>query len=172
MKKVFLVGALALFGVVNAQKTGSTGFKAGVHLGVPIGDFSESHSFNFGVDVAYLYPIAKDFRLGVTSGYSHYTGKTKETTIPYLGTFKVTFKDVGINPLAASGQYNFSNNILLGLDLGYAFFTGEGTNTGGFYYQPKVGYAVSGRHDLYFSYKGISNNGNVGSLNVGYAYNF
>lgn len=33
MKKMFLVGALALFGAVNAQETGN--FKLGAHVGIP-----------------------------------------------------------------------------------------------------------------------------------------
>ena len=36
MKKLILVGAIALFGAVNAQTTG--GFKLGAHVGLPTGE--------------------------------------------------------------------------------------------------------------------------------------
>lgn len=79
-------------------------------------------------------------------------------------------------PVAATGEYTFGgSNVFLGVDLGYAFFTGSalGDTTGAFYYQPKLGYAVDKKHDLYFSYKGFARDGgNIGSVNLGYAYNF
>ena len=40
MKKLFLTGALALFGLMNAQKTES-GIRLGVNAGIPVGDFGK-----------------------------------------------------------------------------------------------------------------------------------
>ena len=37
MKKMFLAGAFALFGLVNAQEKGN--FKVGAHIGLPVGWF-------------------------------------------------------------------------------------------------------------------------------------
>ena len=74
MKKLFLTGALALFGLMNAQKTES-GIRLGVNAGIPVGDFGKFTTFTAGVDLAYLYPLAENFRLGVATGYSHYFGK-------------------------------------------------------------------------------------------------
>ena len=174
MKKLFLTGALALFGLMSAQKTDS-GFRLGVNVGLTVGDFGKTHSFTAGADVAYLYPLAENFRLGVTTGYSHYFGK--KTKLDFIITsYEFKAPDLGVIPVAATGEYTFGgSNVFLGVDLGYAFFTGSdlGDATGAFYYQPKLGYAVDKKHDLYFSYKGFARDGgNIGSVNLGYAYNF
>ena len=80
MKKLFLTGALALFGLMNAQKTES-GIRLGVNAGIPVGDFGKFTTFTAGVDLAYLYPLAENFRLGVATGYSHYFGKKTKTDL-------------------------------------------------------------------------------------------
>ena len=174
MKKLFLTGALALFGLMNAQKT-EPGFRLGVNAGIPVGDFGKFTTFTAGVDLAYLYPLAENFRLGVATGYSHYFGKKTKTDL-ILVTLKNEVPDVGIIPVAATAEFTFGDsNVFLGADLGYAFFTKKDfkNENGSFYYQPKLGYSFDKRHDLYFSYKGFTrNNANAGSINLGYAYNF
>ena len=174
MKKLFLTGALALFGLMSAQKTES-GIRLGVNAGIPVGDFGKFTTFTAGVDLAYLYPLAENFRLGVATGYSHYFGKKTKTDL-ILVTLKNEVPDVGIIPVAATAEFTLGDsNVFLGADLGYAFFTKKDfkNENGSFYYQPKLGYAFDKRHDLYFSYKGFTrNNANAGSINLGYAYNF
>ena len=174
MKKLFLTGALALFGLMSAQKTES-GIRLGVNAGIPVGDFGKFTTFTAGVDLAYLYPLAENFRLGVATGYSHYFGKKTKTDL-ILVTLKNEVPDVGIIPVAATAEFTLGNsNVFLGADLGYAFFTKKDfkNENGSFYYQPKLGYSFDKRHDLYFSYKGFTrNNANAGSINLGYAYNF
>ena len=174
MEKLFLTGALALFGLMSAQKTES-GFRLGVNAGIPVGDFGKLTTFTAGVDLAYLYPLAENFRLGVATGYSHYFGKKTKTDL-ILVTLKNEVPDVGIIPVAATAEFTLGDsNVFLGADLGYAFFTKKDfkNENGSFYYQPKLGYSFDKRHDLYFSYKGFTrNNANAGSINLGYAYNF
>ena len=174
MKKLFLTGALALFGLMSAQKTDS-GFRLGVNAGIPVGDFGKLTTFTAGVDLAYLYPLAENFRLGVATGYSHYFGKKTKTDL-ILVTLKNEVPDVGIIPVAATAEFILGDsNVFLGADLGYAFFTKKDlkNENGSFYYQPKLGYSFDKRHDLYFSYKGFTrNNISAGSINLGYAYNF
>ena len=174
MKKLFLTGALALFGLMNAQKTES-GIRLGVNAGIPVGDFGKFTTFTAGVDLAYLYPLAENFRLGVATGYSHYFVKKTKTDL-ILVTLKNEVPDVGIIPVAATAEFTLGDsNVFLGADLGYAFFTKKDlkNENGSFYYQPKLGYSFDKRHDLYFSYKGFTrNNANAGSINLGYAYNF
>ena len=80
MKKLFLTGALALFGLMNAQKT-EPGIRLGVNAGLPVGDFGKAYSFTAGADLAFLYPLAENFRLGVATGYSHYFGKKTKTDL-------------------------------------------------------------------------------------------
>ena len=174
MKKLFLTGALALFGLMNAQKTES-GIRLGVNAGIPVGDFGKFTTFTAGVDLAYLYPLTENFRLGVATGYSHYFGKKTKTDL-ILVTLKNEVPDVGIIPVAATAEFTLGDsNVFLGADLGYAFFTKKDfkNENGSFYYQPKLGYSFDKRHDLYFSYKGFTrNNASAGSINLGYAYNF
>jgi len=47
---LFLTSALALFGLLNAQKT-EPGFRLGVNAGLPVGDFGKAYSFTAGADV-------------------------------------------------------------------------------------------------------------------------
>lgn len=56
MKKLMLVGALALFSAVNAQ----SGFKLGANVGLPVGDIADVTSFTIGVDGSYLWPVAAE----------------------------------------------------------------------------------------------------------------
>ena len=175
MKKLFLTGALALFGLMSAQKTES-GFRLGVNAGIPVGDFGKLTTFTAGVDLAYLYPLAENFRLGVATGYSHYFGKKTTYNLWIFGQNVDKVPDVGIIPVAATAEFTLGDsNVFLGADLGYAFFTKKyfKNENGSFYYQPKLGYSFDKKHDLYFSYKGFTrNNISAGSINLGYAYNF
>ena len=175
MKKLFLTGALALFGLMNAQKT-EPGFRLGVNAGLPVGDFGKAYSFTAGADLAFLYPLAENFRLGVATGYSHYFGKKTTYDFGMFGKVNYTVPDFGAIPVAATAEVTFGDsNVFLGADLGYAFFTKteNGGDSGSFYYQPKLGYSFDKRHDLYFSYKGFTkNSSNSASINLGYAYNF
>lgn len=180
MKRILLVFVFALFGIlnVNAQEKGN--FKLGAHLGVPVGDLSKSHSFNIGVDLAWVYPLAQNFKLGIATGYSHYTGGKEFDIILYPYHVRAKGVDGGMIPVAATAQLKFGNgnngNGFVGLDLGYAFFTGNNSNVpGGIYYQPKVGYSFGGKNDIYISFKGISiDNGgdSANAINLGYAFNF
>jgi len=123
MKKLFLTGALALFGLMSAQKTDS-GIRLGVNAGIPVGDFGKLTTFTAGVDLAYLYPLAENFRLGVATGYSHYFGKKTTYDLWIFGQKVDKVPDVGIIPVAATAEYTFGgSNVFLGVDLGYAFFT-------------------------------------------------
>ena len=154
MKKLFLVGAFALFGAMNAQ----SGFKIGANVGLPVGDASSFSSFVAGVDASYLWPVASDFNLGVASGAQMWFAK--ENTDNSLTI-----------PVAVSGQYRFTPEFSLGADLGYSFATEDGAK-GGFYYAPKAAYHF-GPSEVNLSYRGISRDGGtLGSVNLGYAYSF
>ncbi len=144
-KNILTVLALSAFGFANAQQGA---FKAGIHLGLPIGDAGDVYSFNRGVDAAYLWEVADKFQAGVTTGYSYYAGKAVTTTIPgyTIGSFVIPATSTSSKfngayiPVAATGQYSFSDNLFGGLDFGYALYAGDGDGKGGVYYQPKVGY--------------------------------
>ena len=168
MKKIILtVAAVFAFTFANAQdkKSGSdseAGFRAGINLGLPMGDIKEGYSLTYGLDVAYLWPIADGFKAGVTSGYINYAAKSD---FKDLGG-----KDTSFVPVAATGQYSFSEEFFGGLDLGYAVAVAPSGADGGLLYQPKVGYQTE-KIEVYLGYKGISANGGTAtSLNLGFAY--
>ena len=172
MKKLFFAAAFAAVGLVgvNAQ----TGVEGTVHVGIPVGDTSDAYSFNIGVDLAYLHPVADNFKLGAKVGYDHFIGKD------YKQAGYVVFEkeDAGFIPLAATAKYEFNNNLFIGADLGYAFATTDGID-GGLFYQPKIGYSAA-TWDLYAGYKGINakregyNQIDLkhNAVSVGFAYKF
>ena len=168
MKKLFLVGAIALCGAMNAQ----TGFKLGAHVGLPVGDIKDLSSVNLGVDAAYMWPVASEFNLGIASGYSAFLGKDYTYTIPGLGTYTVKAETLSLVPVALAAQYKISPMFSLGVDLGYGFLFGGGASDGGFYYQPKAAYHF-GPSEVNLGYMGVSKNGStISSVNLGYAYSF
>lgn len=172
MKKLFLVGALTLFGAMNAQTTGN--FKIGAHVGLPVGDLADVSDFNLGADIAYVWDLAENFKAGVTTGYSYYIGgKTYSYTLPGYGTVSMETEGSGIIPLAATAEYAISPNFFIGGDIGYAFFTESGDgDSGAIYYQPKIGYKFN-TSEIYLGYKGMSRDGSsISSINLGYAYTF
>ncbi len=163
MKKLCLVLLFYAMLVISVEAQGTV--SAGIHLGIPMADASDIAGFNFGVDVAYLFEVSDEFQAGIVSGYTHFTG----TSIDF-GAGIINLEDFGFIPLAGSARYSFSDNIFGSLDLGYGINTNGGT--GGFYYQPKVGYKTNAI-DIFGFYKGISRDGaTVGSIGVGAAYRF
>ncbi|MDY3318360.1 hypothetical protein PG593_05995 [Riemerella anatipestifer] len=164
MKKLFLAGALALFGAVNAQSNGH--FKLGANVSLPVGDFGKVSSIGIGADLGYMFNVAKDFELGAVTGYTHFLGKEYKTP---FGTLKAD--SYGVIPVAASAKYNVTPEFFLGTDLGVAFSTVKDSGTL-FYYNPKVGYQFS-NNEVALSYKGFSQNGgSLGAVSLGYFYNF
>lgn len=159
MRKLFLAGAFALLGAVSVSAQASGYPKLGFHVGLLTGDAADVYSFNAGADVAYLWNMGSGFDLGLTSGYSHYFVKSD---------YSDYVDGSGVIPIAATAKYTVAPNFFLGADLGYALDTAKDSD-GGFYYQPKVGYE-SGNTEFYLAYKGISNNGSIGSVNVGVAF--
>jgi hypothetical protein len=174
MKKMILAAvAVMTFGFANAQEGK---FKVGVHAGLPMGDSKDAYSVNLGADVAYMWKVADKFTVGATTGFSTYLGKDYTyyvysfTPFPALVEGKMKMKDASFIPVAATGQYSLTDNVFVGADLGYAINVG-GDLDGGFLYQPKVGYQNE-KIELYAAYKGISSNGTLSSVNLGFNYKF
>lgn len=158
MKKVLLFAvALLSFGFANAQEGK---FKAGAHVGLPMGDIKDAYSFNIGLDASYTWAISEKFDAGIGSGYTLYLAK--ESFID----------EASFVPVYGTAQYLLTEGIFIGADLGYAIGTAPSENDGGFYYQPKIGYQVS-EFSVFAGYKGISvDGGNFSSLNLGFNYRF
>lgn len=160
MKKLLLSAVIALFGLTGL-KAQSTGFEAGAFIGFPIGDAGDVSSLNFGINAAYYWTVAESFQAGLTAGYDHWTAKE------YMG---YKGDDAGFIPIAATAKYDFGG-FFGGLDLGYAIYAGSGGGDGGFYYRPRVGWNNTS-FNVYGFYKGISNDGSISSLGVGFDYKF
>ncbi|VTQ06770.1 Uncharacterised protein [Sphingobacterium daejeonense] len=161
MKKLIFAAALLLIGVgANAQTPGQ--FKAGVNIGLPVGDVADVASFTAGADLAYLWNISENFQLGPTAGFQNYFIKSE---LKDLGAENVNFV-----PVAASGQYSIVPNFFIGADLGYAFVT-SGGGDGGFYYMPKLGYQQPS-YEVYGGYRGVSNDGSISAINLGVNFKF
>jgi len=163
MKKLCIAVLLAIFSFTSVKS--QEGFSGGVHVGIPSGDISDFSGLNFGIDLSYLFNVAEGFDAGITSGYTHFTGKDWND-----GPFTIEVEDFGFIPIAGTARYSFSENIFGAADLGYGISTNGGT--GGFYYQPKVGYKTE-TMDVFGFYKGISRDGStVSSFGVGAAFRF
>lgn len=169
MKKIILtVAAVFAFGFANAQ---DGQFKIGAHVGLPMGDIKDGSSLNLGADVAYVWNLADKFKVGATTGYTSYLGKT--ITEDYgFGSIEYKTEASGFIPVAGTAQYSLSDKFFVGTDLGYAIYVGKGEGDGGVYYQPKFGYQTE-KIELYAGYKGISvDGGTYSSLNLGFNYKF
>lgn len=173
MKKLLLsVAAVMAFGFAAQAQDGS--FTAGIHAGIPVGDAGDVYNFNAGVDVAYLWDVADDFKVGATTGYSYFGGKSFD--VPYFDGVNFGVRSEKFNgafiPVAATAKYSLSESFFLGADLGYGIYVGDGNADGGFYYQPKLGYSME-MIDVFVSYKGISQDGfTTSTVGIGAAYKF
>lgn len=167
MRKI-LLSTSALFAFTFMAHAQESGFTAGVHTGLPIGDFKFGYSVNVGVDVAYLWSDGNGFSSGIATGYSHYIGKDVDN--PY-GFDSYRFEDGAFVPLAATARVAITDFLFAGVDLGYAKYVRAGGG-GGFYFQPKAGYSME-KIDVFVSYKGIVSNGTtLTTIGLGAAYKF
>ena len=157
MKKLFLIIVLFVlsFATVQAQ-----GFKAGVNVGLPVGDAGDGYTFNVTLDVNFIWEVSETFGAGVATGYSHNFGDSED--IPGFGS--VDYDDASFLPLAGAARFNVSEQFTLGADLGYAVGLSPDGNDGGFYYAPRVQYSVSQSLDIVAAYRGVSVDG--GSFDV------
>ncbi|SRR5690554_1110121 len=164
MKKLILSAmAVCAFGFASAQEGG---FRAGINVGMPMGDTSDVASLAIGAEIGYLWEVADGFKAGASVGYLTFMAKEIDTP---LG--KYTPDDAAFLPIVATGQYSFTDNIFGGLDLGYAMGINEG-NDGGMLYQPKVGYQTE-TFEVFLGYRGISTEGTAtSSIGLGFNYKF
>lgn len=170
MKKfLFAAFAVLAFGAVNAQD-----FKAGVHVGLPIGTAGDAYSFNVGADVYYTWEINDKFSAGAMTGFSMYFGKDLGSDldfpdIPGLDIPEIKQPNAGFLPIAATATYKVSDNIFIGADLGFAIGV-MNASSGGLFYNPKVGYAAE-KFDIFAGFRGISvTGGSLSTINLGVAF--
>jgi len=157
----------------DQAKTG--GFKAGVNIGLPIGDASDYSKFNFGGDIAWLWGIGHRIEVGGLVGYTHFIGD--EISIDFDDDYdykssqklesrkKIDFDDFSFLPISTTARYFFDDTrkMFVGVDLGYAFNM-AGDADSGLFFRPKFGYNM-GKINLIGSFQNIS--GDYSSLNAG-----
>ncbi|WP_203258248.1 outer membrane beta-barrel protein [Hyunsoonleella ulvae] len=154
MKKLFFVAIIVIFGSLSVNAQGQ--FNGGVNAGLITGDFSDFYSFNLTIDASYLWEVSDQIEVGAATGFSHSFGKDTDFA---------DAEDAQFLPLAAAGRFNISDEFTVGVDLGYAVGINDG-NDGGFYYAPRVQYAVSESLDVVVAYRGISLD--AGPISVGF----
>ncbi|MFD0975295.1 hypothetical protein [Salinimicrobium gaetbulicola] len=151
MKKLLLVGILAIFGLNPFY--GQNNFNVGIQGGIPLGDIEDFSSFELGVDLAYRFTFVEIVEVGPLIGYSHFFGKDDFDDLSYL-------------PIAASGRLGLPQSFFAGFDLGYAIALEDNVD-GGLYYRPQVGYQFP-TFGIVLSYAGIASDGfDVGALTFG-----
>ncbi|MCK0180528.1 hypothetical protein MWU50_14605 [Flavobacteriaceae bacterium S0862] len=153
MKKLLLVIVVVAFSfTANAQD-----FRAGINVGLPVGDAGDAYTLNFGVDLSYMWNVSDDFDAGLSTGYSH-----------FILDSEFNGDDASFLPLAGSARFNASEEFVLGADLGYGIGISPDGNDGGFYYRPLIGYNVGGNTQITASYSGVSvDGGTFSSINLG-----
>ena len=135
---IFVITSLTL----QAQYVDRTNFRAGIHGGLVVGDFSEAYSFVLGLDIYHHWGVSKAIDVGIATGFSNAFGETQE------------FSDVGVSienkfdnaqflPVAGSFRLYPTRGFKIGGDVGYALGINKG-NDGGFYYRPSIGIDMNG----------------------------
>ena len=154
MKKVFLAAAFVVAGFLsaNAQFT----FGAGVRLGLPVGDFGDSHSFGIGAEIQGEYNFSEKFSGIITTGYTNFFGKTVD--VPPFG--EIEFESAGLIPIIAGVRVYPTTTFFIGAQAGYGILTGNGDSEGAFCYQPQIGYNGS-KFQVALNYNALSKDGST-----------
>jgi len=155
MKKVFLAATFVVASFMGAYAQPAEGFKfgAGVRASLPIGDFSDTHSFGIGAELQGEYGISDMISAVATTGYSSFFGKKISGT-------DVKFDNVGYVPILVGARVYPSTNFFIGAQLGYGLLTGNGDSEGAFNYQPQVGYNAE-TFQIALNYNGLSKSGST-----------
>ena len=154
MKKLFLVLSIATASVFSAKaQDNASGFHfgGGIRLGLPIGDFADTHNFGIGAELQGEYMFSEKFSGLVSAGYTHFLGKD------FAG---VKMDGVGLIPILAGVRVYPSTNIFVGGKVGYGILTGGDESEGAFNYEPQVGYNAE-RFQVALGYNGLSKDGST-----------
>ena len=147
---------LAVFAVFAVANVNAQDFNAGLSFGLPVGDAGDSHTFTMAFDINYLWNVSEKFDAGIATGYSHSFGDKFSIAGEMVIIDNIRVDDVGFLPIAAAGRYKVSDKLTLGADLGYAIGITPSENNGGFYYVPKIQYAITDAIAIVAAYRGVS----------------
>ena len=163
MKKLLLSIALVTFCyTANAQ------FSLGAGVGIPTGDASDITSVSYNLNATYMFQAESDFKFGLSASYLVFSGKT----IDLGGLGELDLGNYSWLPIATVLNYNLSDKLTVGSDVGYGIGLSPEGIGGGFYLRPNVSYAVGDRTSFNLNYSTISDDGSISSFGLGLAYQF
>ena len=163
MKKLLLSIALVTFCLTaNAQ------FSLGAGVGIPTGDVGEFTSTSYNLSATYMFGAESDFKFGLSASYLVFSGKTID--LDELG--ELDFGNYAWLPIATVLNYNVSDKLSVGSDVGYGVGLSPEGLGGGFYLRPNVTYAVGDKTSFNLNYSTISDDGSISSFGLGLAYQF
>ncbi|HEY9004157.1 MAG TPA: outer membrane beta-barrel protein [Mucilaginibacter sp.] len=172
MRKILLLAVLivsaATASFAQTSKSSSEGkFSIGIDPGLPVGSSSDGSSFAIGGDIKYALPVATNFDVSLSAGYSVFIGKTVD-----FGGVSAKVPDIKAIPVKLGGRYNFNGATGFFGELGIgAAFVQDGGGTA-FVYAPGVGYVADGGFEVGIRYEGWSKNGTEGQIALRVAYSF
>jgi len=186
MREILLFTVIAVLGfnTINAQdevNNNSNEFTEmarggsviiGTNIGIPLIGSGYDSSFNFGVDIAYLFEVIDNLEVGGIVGYTHFIGTDDKVYYDIYEDdyFIADYKDASFIIVSGSSRYYFSDHKFFGgLDLGIGINVSGDAKTG-VYYRPKFGFDL-GVVALIASFQGISggvdySDNNFGGTNV------
>lgn len=166
MKKILLAFAVLFASVITTKAQMAAGdfkFGAGIHLGLPIGDFHNVSSFGIGGELQGEYAFSENLTGVATSGYTYFVGKDLG------GGYKI---NSGHIPVIVGARYYPSEQFFFGAQIGYGHYSysvsgsngygGPSGGSGGFEYRPQVGYNANPIQFI-LSYDGTSVSGSTNS---------
>lgn len=189
MKKVFLIAALAVasFSVKAQDETKPLKFSIGADVALPVGSFidndvfdvkfSDLYSVGIGLSAQGIYALDESLGLTLSAGYMSYLAKDFDGE---------KMESMGVIPVLAGIEYNFTPQLFGSAQLGYSFYTGKflsdsDYSMNGFSYAPGIGYRFSPNFSAMLKYQGTSVKikgdgesvkGNLNQIGLRVAYNF
>jgi hypothetical protein len=172
MKKLItllmLATAVSYSNISNAQDDAgnSPSISVGVEVGIPTGDFGESHKLGLGGTVKAAFPVITNGDITVTAGYISFSGKD----VAFFGKLPA----MNVIPLKAGFRYRFPGGFYVEPQFGYNIWKAKGGESeGGFTYAGNLGYLINNMIDLSVRYEGTSIEGTTIS-HIGFraAYSF
>ena len=188
MKKVFLIAALAVasFAVQAQDEAKPLTFSVGADVALPIGDFGDSdakfgdyYSLGLGLSLQGTYALDESLGLTLNAGYLSYLPKK-------IGGEKLP--SLGVIPILAGIEYNFTPQVFASAQLGYSIYTGkflsdDDLKMSGFSYAPGIGFRFTPNFSAMLKYQGTSakvkydgggesESGNISHLGLRIAYSF
>ena len=115
-----------------------------------------------------MFGAESDFKFGLSASYLVFSGKTID--LDELG--ELDFGNYAWLPIATVLNYNVSDKLTVGSDVGYGVGLSPEGLGGGFYLRPNVTYAVGDKTSFNLNYSTISDDGSISSFGLGLAYQF